>query len=83
MGIPYYFYNIAKKYKDIILTKLPDNPDIYAIDFNGIIHPLANKIINNNGNETDIIEALWNSVLNYNELIKPKKIYICVDGVAP
>jgi 5'-3' exonuclease len=38
MGIPYYFYYLTTKYTDIIINKLPDNIDIYAIDFNGIIH---------------------------------------------
>jgi len=79
MGIPYYFYSLTQKYKDIILKKIPKNPDIYAIDFNGIIHPIAAKIIKNNGNEDDIIEELWKKI---NE-IKINKIYVCVDGIAP
>lgn len=83
MGIPFYFYNITKKYKNIVINSLPYNPDIYAIDFNGIIHPIANKIINNNGTEEDIINELWNKIINYIDIIKPKKLIICVDGIAP
>ena len=62
MGIPYYFYHLTKKYKNIILNNLPKNISIYAIDFNGIIHPEANK-------ENDIsklYQNLWNKINNYN-----------------
>ena len=43
MGIPYYFYYLTAKYNDIIIKSLPSKIDIYAIDFNGIIHPEAAK----------------------------------------
>ena len=62
MGIPYYFYNLTQKYKDIITKKIPENPEIYAIDFNGIIHPIAAKIIKEKGNEDKIIEELWKKI---------------------
>lgn len=84
MGIPYYFYNLTKIYKDIIINKLPLNPDYYAIDFNGIIHPVAANVIKNNGaNEKLIITNLWDKVDEYLNFIKPKNLLICVDGVAP
>lgn len=79
MGIPYYFYNLTQKYKDIITKKIPENPEIYAIDFNGIIHPIAAKIIKEKGNEDKIIEELWKKI----DEIKINKIYVCVDGIAP
>jgi len=79
MGIPYYFYNLTQKYKDIIIKKLVKDTYIYAFDFNGIIHPVAHKIIKNNGNENGIIEELWKKI----QEIKAEKIYVCVDGVAP
>jgi len=79
MGIPYYFYSLTKKYKGIIIDKLPDNIHIYAIDFNGIIHPEAAKETN-----TDkLYENLWVKINGYNNTYKPDKLLICIDGVAP
>jgi len=79
MGIPFYFYYLTKKYKDIIIKSLPENINIYAIDFNGIIHPEASK----EHNELQLNKNLWNKINSYNDLYKPKNIIICIDGVAP
>lgn len=83
MGIPYYFYSLTKKYPDIIVKSIPSLINIYCIDFNGIIHPVANKIIKENGNEDMILDMLWKKVTDYIDTIKPNKLMICVDGVAP
>ena len=84
MGIPYYFYSLTKKYNNIIVDKLPFNPYIYCIDFNGIIHPVAASIISNNDIDEDIIiKTLWEKVLHFIDFMKPTKLMICVDGVAP
>ena len=79
MGIPYYFYYLTKKYHNIIVRELPSNINIYAIDFNGIIHPEAAK----ETNEEQLIINLWNKINYYNDLYKPNKLIICIDGVAP
>ena len=79
MGIPYYFYNLTKKYKNILIDKIPIDISIYAIDFNGIIHPQAHK----ETNEEKLFINLWNKIISYNEVYKPDKMLICVDGVAP
>ena len=79
MGIPYYFYYLTTKYNDIIIKSLPSKIDIYAIDFNGIIHPEAAK----ETNEEKLISNLWDKINNYYDLYKPKKLLICIDGVAP
>jgi 5'-3' exonuclease len=79
MGIPYYFYYLTKKYSNIIVRELPKKINIYAIDFNGIIHPEAAKEIN----EEQLIMNLWDKINNYNDLYKPDKLIICIDGVAP
>jgi 5'-3' exonuclease len=79
MGIPYYFYNLTKKYKNILIDKIPIDISIYAIDFNGIIHPQAHKEIN----KDKLFMNLWNKIVSYNDLYKPEKMLICVDGVAP
>lgn len=83
MGIPYYFYSLTKKYTNILVKSIPLNPDIYCIDFNGIIHPVAAKVIKDNGDEDMIINMLWKKINDYIDLIKPVKLMICVDGVAP
>ena len=81
MGIPYFFYNIVNKYKNIISEKKPDNIDIYAIDFNGLIH----KIVEKNIDKTDdiMIEELHKLILHQYKDFNPKYMYICTDGVAP
>ena len=79
MGIPYYFYYLTKKYSNIIVRELPKKINIYAIDFNGIIHPEAAK----ETNEEQLIINLWNKINDYNDLYKPDKLIICIDGVAP
>jgi 5'-3' exonuclease len=79
MGIPYYFYNLTKKYKNIIIDKIPIDISIYAIDFNGIIHPQAHK----ETNKDKLFINLWNKIISYNDFYKPEKMLICIDGVAP
>ena len=79
MGIPYYFYSLTKIYNSILIKNLDINADIYCMDFNGIIHPVAAQFLN-----TDkIIENLWNKIIEYSNLLAPQKVIICVDGVAP
>jgi len=79
MGIPYYFYNLVKKYRNILDNKPPTDVYIYAIDFNGIIHPEAAK-----ENIADKLYLnLWNRILDYNKIYKPSKLLICADGVPP
>jgi len=82
MGIPYYFFHLTKKYKNIILSKLPNKISIYAIDFNGIIHPEAHKELSN-PNKEGLYLNLWNKIIDYDDTYKPEKMLICVDGVAP
>jgi 5'-3' exoribonuclease 2 len=80
MGIPYYFYHLTNKYKNIIVNEIPSsNIYIYAIDFNGIIHPEAAK----ETNEEKLYLNLWNKINNYNDTYNPKSMLIFVDGVAP
>lgn len=87
MGIPYYFYLLTKKYDNIITNNFNNKCDTYCIDFNGIIHPVANNIINNLDNFDDIediiISKLWDKILQYINIYSPDELIICVDGVAP
>jgi len=79
MGIPYYFYYLTKKYNNIIVSNLPKIINIYAVDFNGIIHNEASK----EQNEEILIRNLWDKINYYNSHYKPDKLIICIDGVAP
>lgn len=80
MGIPYYFYHLTNKYKNIIVNEIPSsNVHIYAIDFNGIIHPEAAK----ETNEQKLFLNLWNKINTYNDTYNPNKMLIFIDGVAP
>jgi 5'-3' exonuclease len=85
MGIPYYFYTLTQKYQNILVNVLPYNPDIYCIDFNGIIHAVAQNVIKYNQTNIDekIIKEVWKKTVAYIDFMKPKKIIICADGVAP
>tara|TARA_B000000475_G_scaffold91685_1_gene74518 strand:+ start:3632 stop:5185 length:1554 start_codon:yes stop_codon:yes gene_type:complete len=86
MGIPYYFYKLSQKYNNIVSNKKPENTDIYCIDFNGIIHNVAQELIYEKdivNVEDKIIEGVWNKILHYIDVYKAKKYIICADGVAP
>ena len=93
MGIPYYFYSLTQKYNNIISSNKPTDLDMFCIDFNGIIHNVAQDIIkkykdtvenvNNDNIESEIIEEVWNRIKFYIENYKASKYIICADGVAP
>ena len=91
MGIPYYFYSLTKKYQNILDNNKPAKTDIYCIDFNGIIHTVAQQILKDKRTESMkteeidelILEGIWKKVESYIELYKAKKYVICADGVAP
>jgi len=85
MGIPYYFYSLTQKYNNIIYNKKPDITDIYYIDFNGIIHNIAQDVMKNNieNIEEKILENIWLKIEYYIHTYKAKKYIICADGVAP
>jgi 5'-3' exonuclease len=89
MGIPYYFYTLTKSYNDIISSKFLHNPDLYFLDFNGIIHPVCQQCINNSDSldidefEEMLLKRLSSKVYEDIEILKPKKVFICVDGTVP
>jgi len=73
------------------------NIDDLFLDYNSLIHPCSQQEINkinllnenniNENNENDIEENIISNCLNYTRyiisVIKPKKLYIMIDGVAP
>ena len=91
MGIPYYFYSLTKKYQNILDNNKPLKTEIYCIDFNGIIHTVAQKILKDKTTESLkeeeidqlILEGIWKKVEDYIDIYKANKYVICADGVAP
>lgn len=95
MGIPWYFYNIYNKYNtenDLTIDEqLISNLDIdyLFLDYNSLIHPCSQQELNTNNdlNENTIEENIILNCLNYTRyilaVVKPKQLYIMIDGVAP
>jgi len=97
MGIPYYFYSLTQKYNNILSNNKPSGLAMYCIDFNGVIHNVAQDIIrktvakqakqattpDNDIIESEIITGVWERIKYYIENYKADKYIICADGVAP
>jgi 5'-3' exonuclease len=98
MGIPYYFYSLTQKYHSILSNNKPIGLDIYCIDFNGVIHNVAQDVIKKYAKdgaaaaaaaaasdtiETEIIDGVWERIRYYFDNYKAAKYIICADGVAP
>ena len=85
MGIPYYFYTLTQKYKNILYNTKPDVTDIYCIDFNGIIHTVAQDIMKTKVENIEecILDKVWLKIEGYIKTYNAKKYIICTDGVAP
>lgn len=95
MGIPWYFYNIYNKYNtendltidEQLISQL--DIDYLFLDYNSMIHPCSQQEINTNESldETNVEENIILNCLNYTRyilsVIKPKHLYIMIDGVAP
>lgn len=93
MGIPYYFYNIYKKYNDLSidqssLSKL--NVHYLFLDYNSLIHPCAQEVIKNAeniNNEIELEKKIIKNCILYTryiiDVISAKDVYIMIDGVAP
>jgi len=90
MGIPSYFHNLTKQYKNIIRSN-PVKCDRLFLDFNGIIHTMCQQLRTDTLKDCDkdsFEEQLILKIIGYtNELIhitKPTNlVYLCIDGVAP
>lgn len=89
MGIPHYFHVLIKTYPNIVRHDPPSKCTDYFLDFNGIIHQSANKVlsqdIKDDGfSETLILEETWNYTQNCVNITRPSNmVHICTDGVAP
>jgi 5'-3' exonuclease len=97
MGIPWYFYTIYKKYNtenDLTIDEKCINDlgiEYLFLDYNSMIHPCAQQILQTITDETlttDELETkIIESCLVYTRyivnVVKPKYLYIMIDGVAP
>ena len=90
MGIPSYFSDIVKRYKNIVkrLDSLPRIDNLY-MDTNGIIYDAVRLVGSNRWSsddeyETMIINMVCQRITEYVKLLRPEsKIFIAFDGVAP
>lgn len=83
MGIPFFFSTLLKKYENITTCEKPKIKN-YFMDFNGTIHPICKKMIEENNFDEDLlIRNLEKKVKQDIKDFKPKKTFICVDGVVP
>lgn len=82
MGIPYYFNYLITKYKSIFNTH-PKHTQYLYIDFNSVIHNVAN--VSNTNSHTDIIQNIIKEVQNIveNIIIPSNLLFIAVDGMCP
>jgi len=90
MGIPSYFLQIVKNYKNIIknISGLNGNVDNFYADSNGIIYDAARDVSFLNKSvdvyESEVITLVCKKIQHYIDLFQPKeKIIIAFDGVAP
>jgi 5'-3' exonuclease len=90
MGIPSYFLQIVKKYKNIIknTSQLLGGVDNFYADCNGIIYDVIRHITFTNKNidayEREVIDAVCTKIQSYIDAFQPKdKVIIAFDGVAP
>ena len=90
MGIPSYFLQIVKKYKNIIKSTntLTGRVDNFYADCNGIVYDVIRSITFVNKNidvyEKEVIVAVCDKIQSYIDVFQPKeKVMIAFDGVAP
>lgn len=90
MGIPSYFLQIVKSYKNIIknIVGLNGSVDNFYADSNGIIYDAARDISFLNKSvevyEAEVITLVCEKIQHYIDIFQPKeKIIIAFDGVAP
>lgn len=93
MGIPYYYYNVYKKYnKDSSSLTLAGHeiPHVKHLffDYNSLIHPCAKQVMDASESENiNIEEQIIQFTIEYTQsiitLLGAEKVYIMIDGVAP
>lgn len=78
MGIPYYFASLIRQHREIVSkVKGCQSPDVFAIDFNCLIH----SYMNDSDPINSVIAALRNILTNVCKATK--FVYIAMDGLVP
>lgn len=92
MGIPHYFHILVQQYPGILQATIPLNVFDFFLDFNGVVHTAANKVLSehaSNENDVDqiekqIMQGTWEYFEKCVHLVRPSnRTHICMDGVAP
>lgn len=94
MGIPWYFYTIYKKYNhenELMITQDAISEidiEYLFLDYNSMIHPCAQQILSLcDTDDLNLESKIINSCLDYTRyiinVIKPRCVYLMIDGVAP
>lgn len=85
MGIPRFFGYIINHFDNIISSLIDVKIDMLYFDFNCLIHPIANSIIEKNLDKYEqvILKEIYKYTKKIISLINPKTVYIAVDGVVP
>lgn len=89
MGIPYYFYVIAKKYSGIVKNECPGLCHHLLFDYNGLLHPASQKYLATlqtppKDIEKGILHSIWNATLEIISTVNPTHtVQLYIDGVAP
>lgn len=91
MGIPLYFKTILENYPEVITeTKNIKEVDRLFLDLNCAIHPCCRRILKEHynpnkksQNENKMISEIKNYIELIVNLIKPKLLFVAIDGVAP
>ena len=88
MGIPSYFSHIIKNHRNIIqnVNSVSSVQNLY-LDSNSIIYDSVYKLQNLYQNDQQfealVIKEVQNTLFNYISVLKPKRVFIAFDGVAP
>jgi len=92
MGVPGYFAWLLKKYKEklILVREIPKKKRTLYLDTNCLIHPQCKKTIdqykkwlNIEEIQTKMIKRIVNYITYLVNYVKPKRLFIAIDGVAP
>ncbi len=78
MGIPYYFATLIRQHRDIVSkVKGCQSPDVFAIDFNCLIHTYMDD-----SNPIESVIAALRDILT-NVCKATKFVYVAMDGLVP
>ena len=89
MGIPYYFYVIARKYNGIVRKDCPHVCHHLLFDYNGLLHPASQKYLSTlqkppKDIEKGILQSIWTSTQEIITATQPQQtVQLYIDGVAP